>query len=291
MRCTRVLLALVLLTILGGCAASSAAEPPAISVSGPLTDVELDRLFDAEQLLTRDCARQAGFEYWPLVRRPVPEQRSFPYGVDDVAWAKRYGYGIELEAKSRKLAANHPNQQYLDKLTPERRKQFAAVLNGPAPVGLEARDAEGRRVTHSDKGCDAEAQRKLYGDLPAWYRATKVTNGLPRVRADQILSDRSFAPLVSKWSGCMKTAGFDFRAPVQSADLMRRRTDGPAAEEIRTAVSEAECLQSSGLAAAAKAADQRIAAEQQRQFKSELDTEQRLRRAALPVAAEVISRG
>jgi hypothetical protein len=289
MRHVRILLSLALLTILVGCAPSSASEQP--PSTGALTDTELDRLYDAEQLLTRDCARRAGFEYWPLARRPVPELRTFPYGVDDVDWARRYGYGLGLEAKYRKLAEDHPNQKYLDTLTPERRQQFAAVLNGPAPVGLEARDTEGRRVTHSDKGCVSEAQRKLYGDLPGWYRATRATSGLPRVRADRILSDQSFVPLVSTWSGCMKKAGFDFRAPVQSAKIMSRRTGVPAAEEIRTAVAEAECLQSSGLAAATKAADERIAAEQQRQFGSQLDTERRLQRAALPTAAKVVSRG
>lgn len=291
MRCVRILLSLALLTIAAGCAPSSAAEQPAASISGPLTDAELDRLFDAEQLLTRDCARKAGFSYWPLVRRPVPELRDFPYGVDDVDWAKRYGYGLGLETKFREISANHPNQKYLDSLPAERRQLFAAVLNGPAPVGLEARDADGRRVTHSDKGCVSEAQRSLYGDLPGWYRATRATSGLPRIRADRILSDRSFAPLVSAWSGCMKKAGFDFKAPVESARVMSRRTGVPAAEETRTAVAEAECLRTSGLGAAAKAADERISAEQQQQFGPQLDAERRLQRAALATAAEVVSRG
>jgi len=291
MRCCRVLVSLVLLTILVACAPDSTSVQPVSSATGPLSEAELDRLYDAEQLLVRDCIEQKGFEYWPSARRPIPELRDFPYGVDDVDWARRYGYGIGLEAKFRTMDDEHPNQKYFRSLTSERRQQFVAVVNGPAPVGLEARDIDGNRVTHSDKGCSAEAQRKLYGDLPGWYRATKLTNGLPRARAFRILSDQSFKPLVTTWSSCMKKAGFDFVAPVESARLMSTRTGVPAAEEIRTAVAEAECLQTSGLAAATKTADRRIDAEQQRQYRSELDTQRRLQRAALPAADDIVTRG
>ncbi|MBB6569936.1 hypothetical protein HPO96_08290 [Kribbella sandramycini] len=270
--------------ILAGCATG----PPA---AGPLTEIETSRLYDAEQLLVRECVERAGFKYWPVARSSAAEHRKFPYGVEDVDWARRHGYGIALEAKSRARDAQHPNRKYFSSLAPDQQEKYLSTVNGPTPVGLTAQDVDGRLVTHSDQGCDAEAQRALYGDLPGWYRAIKLTNGLPRARALQVLKAESFQPLVAAWSRCMKSRGFDFIAPVESARLMRHRTGLAPAEEIRTAIAEAECLHTSGLAAAAQTADRRVADEQRRQYKSELDTKLRLQRAALPTALKVLERG
>src|SRR5688572_2494362 len=76
----------------------------------PLTEPELDLLHQAEQLLTRDCMRDAGFDYWPMPRRPATEYRDFPYAIDDLAWATRHGYGTDLRRKLELAGRSNPNQ-------------------------------------------------------------------------------------------------------------------------------------------------------------------------------------
>ena len=53
----------------------------------------------ADQILIRNCMKAAGFEYW-VVRNPLePPEIEFPFGIDNMAWAKSNGFGRELTTR------------------------------------------------------------------------------------------------------------------------------------------------------------------------------------------------
>ncbi|MGV9455834.1 hypothetical protein [Streptomyces sp. NPDC003635] len=83
--------------------ACSAADRPAEDTGGPLrtelTDGERRLLGTAEERLIADCMRDQGFQYRldPGGPRTQAPERSF--GLDDVAWARRHGYGLAEAAR------------------------------------------------------------------------------------------------------------------------------------------------------------------------------------------------
>jgi hypothetical protein len=102
-----------------------AAQPPAgTQPAGPAprttataTAPERSLLHRAEQELLRSCMAAAGFRFRPVPENPLPEARDFPYVVDDVRWAQRYGYGGVLRERARRLRDQDPNRVYLRQAT------------------------------------------------------------------------------------------------------------------------------------------------------------------------------
>lgn len=56
--------------------------------------------------------RAEGFSYWPVPRVPHPDLRDFPYGVDDVDWARGHGFGRRIEQQLDEEAAASPRARY-----------------------------------------------------------------------------------------------------------------------------------------------------------------------------------
>jgi hypothetical protein len=230
-----------------------AGPAPAASALRETTAAERATLARAEKLLTRDCMRKKGFSFWVTEELPRSADELFPYVVDDEAWATENGYGRGIRDRREALAARDPNQVYFRGLSPERRSAAVDALNGPEPVGLEAHVPGMGRVRHSDRGCEAEAQRSLYTDLPKWYRARKVTEALDIQVQSAVVADPGFAEAVTRWSACMRAEGHAYASPPESRrTFLRSKAEGATAtatEEIRTAVAEARCAASSGLSA------------------------------------------
>ncbi|MEU4642959.1 hypothetical protein [Micromonospora sp. NPDC023814] len=182
----------------------------------------------AEQLLTRECMRRAGFELWVVPPVPADQLRAFPYVVDDVAWARAHGFGTDLVAATDERRRADPNQRYFAALPAERRVAALAALNGARPEGLEARVPSGGVVRRSADGCTSEAQRQLYGDLPAWYRSSKVVADLSYLRQRRVLAeppadrdgdlaDPAWTAALRPWSRCVRQQGY----PVDTPDPLR----------------------------------------------------------------------
>ncbi|WP_405590762.1 hypothetical protein [Streptomyces sp. NBC_01190] len=300
--------------LLSGCAGP--AGGPTAPPHQPLDTRSLTRtrtLDLAERLLERDCMQGRGFRFWVVPPAPDSAHREFPYAVDDIAWATAHGYGSDLLARARRDAAADPNQRYLLSLPPDRRTVLIAALNGPRPTGLTADLPGGVRVSHSDEGCTAEAERKLYGDLPAWFRATRVTAELTGERVAMVQRDPRFLSARARWAGCMKAAGLPYADPQQSraaATEPERRPGtgateperspgtatgpGPAASrarEIRVAVAEATCARSTGLSAVSASLDRSYGARLRRRYPRTYSDVARLSEAALPRARALIARG
>jgi len=279
------------LCLAAGCTTAPAPDPTAsIGPVRELTARETALLHDAEQILVRDCMRQHGFRYFPLPRNPVPENRSFPYVIDDVAWARRHGYGSDIQRRLAELDEADPNRRYYNSLSPAQRTAALAAINGERPVGLSARLPSGGVMARSDRSCTSAAERELYRDLPTWYRVEHVTDDVVGLWRGQVAGDPAFRAAVGRWAVCMREHGYGYTSPALArAELTRPDQPAGRDREIQVAVAEATCATSTGLAATATALDQHYASQVRRQYAPEFATRQRLELAALPRAGATVS--
>ncbi|WP_405764354.1 hypothetical protein [Streptomyces sp. NBC_01538] len=245
----------------------------------------------AEELLVRDCMRKRGYRYWVSMDTSESLSSAFPYVIDDARWARSHGYGTDLRRALEREALRDPNQQYLYSMPPDRRPALIAALNGPAPQGLEARLPTGIRVTHSDRGCTAEAERQLYKDLPAWFRATRVTNSLAGMRIGQVMDDKRYRAAAGSWARCMRDRNHPYKNPAETrAAATLPGAPWPRAKEVALASAEAACATATPLASVARALDAEYRKRLGERHPHETADRARLAREALPRARAVIAR-
>ena len=250
---------------------------------------ELKLLDAAEQHLTRECMQRRGFSYRVTPIAVLPDDRDFPYVIDDPVWAERHGYGTDLRRQAERLREADPNLRYLQGLTPERRLAAINALNGTGPAYVEAELPTGGVVRHYSDGCAAHARAHLYADLGAWYRAQKITDNLRSLRRSRVATDPAVAAVLSRWAACMHSKGQPFATPdTARAALPHTDTVDARLVEIRRAVAEATCAQSSGLARTAVEVDRAT----ERALNAEYRLVQRqlvdLQRSALPRARQAL---
>lgn len=207
----------------------------------------------AEKILTRDCMKKRGFSFWVTAELPDPVERLFPHVIDDPAWAAAHGYGRDLQERRTALAAENPNQRYFRGLSAERKSAAVRTSNGAKPEGLEADVPGMATVRHSDEGCESEAQKSLYTDLRAWYRARKVTEALVIAVHTAVEADPVYTKAVDRWSVCMRAEGHRYSSPAEARRTFLRGPDGNGRTETETATAEARCALSSRLAETARA--------------------------------------
>jgi len=250
---------------------------------------DADALHTAEKVLLRECMKRAGFEYQITPEARVPGEREFPYVIDDIAWAQRHGYGTDIQRGLEKLRTDDPNQRYFHSLPAARQPAAIAAANGSKPTGLTAKDPEGMVMTHSDQGCQTAADRELYGDAQAWFQAKVTAQALKAMRVERASADPRFAAATEPWAACMHAVGHDYASPAKLREtLPPPEKPLPFHDEQRMAVAEATCALSSGLASTAKDLDAHYDTQLRQQYKHDMETEQRLKQAALPRARDIV---
>lgn len=268
-----------------------AEEPAGMKPEGtasPLTAREKSLLYDAEQAMVQSCMARKGFQVWKVPENPVPEDRSFPYVVDDVAWAQRHGYGSDVRRRIDQVRRTDPNRRYLQSLPPHRRTQAVDAYSGRTR-GLEVRLPTGAIAGRSTDGCLAETEGQLYGGLGKWFRAKAVTNSLASIRRANVFADSQFRESTRQWAACMRQHGHRYTAPSQARAAFAFDKAKGQEEEVRTAVDEARCAHSSGLSATAQRLDARYDKRLRKQYRAAVDSRLQLEWAALPRARAILS--
>ncbi|KAA0927022.1 hypothetical protein [Streptomyces apricus] len=295
------LTATVLTATLTGCADGTSSAPdagPGAGTGRRVSDDQEQTLHLAEQLLLKECMEKRGYKYWVEERQAADGASRFPYVVDDPAWAARHGYGTDLDREQQQKAARDPNQQYFRSTPADRAPALLSAVNGPKAEGLSVRLPNGIQVTHSDRGCVAEAQRALYKDLSAWFRATRITTSLGGMRVAMVLSDKRYLAAVKPWAHCMKAKGYAYPSPAEArAAATRPDKVWLHAKEVRLASAEAACAGSGStsgsgdLSTVAKSLDAEYRAELRRRYPGPTADLERLKREALPRARTIVARG
>ncbi|MEU8842363.1 hypothetical protein AB0D97_25045 [Streptomyces roseus] len=290
------------LLLLGGCgpaagapdgtspkaAAGPAGRPAPLAPAREPGAAERRLLERAEQILISRCMDGRGFPY-AVTEVPDTGARAFPYGVDDVEWARAHGYGGREERAAAKAREADPNQRYFRGLSASGRAAARTALMGSAPVGLSATAPTGMTITASSEGCIAEAERALYGDLATWFRVKVVTMNLRPVRETRVHEDRQYAEAVGQWAACMRAAGRPYADPDASRQAAARFGESmPPAEadaaEAELAVIEATCATGTALARVSKALDHTYGEQLRAQHQEEIALRWRLQNGALPTA-------
>ncbi|MBW1601410.1 hypothetical protein JJV70_04670 [Streptomyces sp. JJ66] len=265
---------------------------PGPSAAATEPTAEQTRLLDrAEQVLISECMTEHGFAY-DVTEPPDTQARSFPYVVDDIAWAREHGYGGAEERRLERVREADPNQRRLRSLPADRQEAARATLIGASPVGLSAKAPTGTTITASDQGCVASAQRALYGDLAAWFRVKVITMNLRPLRETQVREDARYTRAVERWAACMREAGRPYPTPDHTrraaadfaARLPAKEADAAAAS---LAAAEAACATSTGLARVAQDLDRSYREELRTEYRDELQLRWRFQNDALPRARRV----
>jgi hypothetical protein len=246
-------------------------------------------LHDATQLLVRDCMRRRGFLFYIVRPTHVRGDRFFPYVIDNVRWARHHGYGADIERQVALQRHSDRNARYFASLPPRRRTAALAALNGPRPQGLEVTLPGGQAVaSKSDRSCTSDAERALYGDLEAWFRASTLTANLSVLWRSLVVADPAFTAGVTAWSNCMRRRGYAYTDPNQTRAEMTSHTRIDLARAVDIAVAEATCATTTGLGAIAHRLDRRYGKAVRHQYRSVLLQARRLQLAALPRARSIV---
>ncbi|MEU0255094.1 hypothetical protein ABZ299_21900 [Streptomyces sp. NPDC006184] len=280
--------------LLGGCGAATGGPAPGPGPAGSSREPsarEVRVLARAEQVLISRCMAARGFRYEVTEAAGATGEgaRTFPYAVDDVAWARAHGYGGREDRLRAEARRNDPNQRYFHGLRPSARAAARTALMGPSPVGLSARTPTKMTITASTEGCIPDAERTLYGDLRAWFRVKVVTMNLRPLRETRVHQDRRYVAAVARWATCMRAAGRPYTSPDESRQAAARyRESLPASEAdaagTALAVAEATCATGTPLARVSRTLDRSYGERLRAQYREELVDRWRFQNAALPRA-------
>ncbi|MEU5366838.1 hypothetical protein ABZ354_25775 [Streptomyces sp. NPDC005925] len=256
----------------------------------PLSERQKDVLHDAEELLTQSCMAAHGFKTWVVPRRPLADDREFPYAVDDVQWASEHGYGSDLAARRKRLRLSDPNRLYFAGLTPSRQKRALDAYHGAESTKrITVRAPNGMSISRTDGGCVAQSQKELYGDLATWFRVTTVTDALAGIRNQMVLGDVEFKGSVKDWATCMRKRGFSYASPEKARVAFADPDSGiPRQEENPTAVAEARCAAATGLSQSVRHLEQRYGERLNERYADAVWARIRLEDEALPHARAIV---
>ncbi|MBW8793924.1 MAG: hypothetical protein JF597_10100 [Streptomyces sp.] len=255
------------------------------------------RISDAEQRLVAGCMGRHGFRYWTDRPLSLAESRPLGYVQDDVHWARTYGYGSRIAAKEDRARLRNPNSAYRKGLPTTRKAAYDTALDGGRRAELLRTDVPGGgEVTKRTGGCDAEAERRLYGDPRTWFRLDTTASNLRPLYVGKLLHDRRFTAAVNAWSACMKRAGHPYPDP----DAARQATrEHPAvqtraeearnfAAEVRIAVADATCARQVSLRSVGRDREAHYLARLDGEYGARLDAYRQVRLRALERAERIV---
>ncbi|WP_239148954.1 hypothetical protein [Streptomyces sp. SID12501] len=259
-----------------------------------LTDAEQLRIADAQQRLIKSCMTRKGFDFWEAERLSLEESRTLGWVTDAVAWANKHGYGSRIEAKHDRARLTNRNLAYREGLSDERRAAYDKALDegSDAPV-ITAEVPTGGTVRKRVGGCVAEAEKQLYGDRVAWFRAEKTVMGLQPLYVPQMMADKRFASALASWSRCMARSGHTYRNPQEArqAAVEQGLKAGPGKgfeAERKLAVADATCAKNTSLRSIGNERETHYVNMLRGRYGSDLDTYARLQLQAFARAAEVV---
>ncbi|MFC1416623.1 hypothetical protein [Streptacidiphilus cavernicola] len=195
------------------------------------------------------------------------------YGVSDLDEAMTYGYHLAYTPTPVDSASNTPD-------SPSRHALVFGATVDAAGVTTPLTTYDGKPVPQG--GCLGEATRQigdgpLQADLPHQLdlQSMNLSTAEPQVQA-----------VIARWSRCMRSAGYRAVSPEQTGSLYPVSKDGlTSTAEIKAAVADVRCKQSTGLVATWFAAETAVQRQLIDRNQSALDQEKTVLSTAVKRAA------
>lgn len=297
---------LLALLLAAGCTAAPAASRDRIGedprrdagrpAPAPLSRADQDFLQDAEEELIGACMRARGFQYSAVLPPKVTPRREFPYGNDDVAWARAHGFGLvdPHDTEIDRYLRNHPNERYVDGLSAGKREAYARALTGDFNRQVSVRLPDGSEVFMTMGGCTAEVSQALYGDPAVRLRLEHTVQLIGSEAHDRVIADRRYLAALTAWRNCMRSRGYSYDSPAAARTAVAMHaepTTRPSAIETQTASADAECGRRSRLVAIATRLDHQQRAAVSRQLNAEVVAWAELQTTAVRRARQLTAGG
>ena len=207
------------------------------------------RIGNASAKLLEQCLRDRGFEVKVPVRpESTADHLSERYGLVSEDQARRYGYSSPEATES---------EGFEQPSYPQNNSQFDAAFDGGAktPVPVTS-PVDGGKIGEVIRpgGCNGEVIDKLFGNFDAYVSYNAFEIWLQQKEAETLDTAKS-APSVlasaEEWSRCMALSGYAFSQPDDAAANAWSDKE----TEIRTALVDVRCRQTSGYLETLIAAD------------------------------------
>lgn len=240
----RLLLALTL--VLAGCASTpgDSAAFDLLTRTGSYDRVN-GALVAAEHRLIAECMAQRGRSYLPQDRAPATPDST-------VEGRRAGGYGLYEQFTGAKQDVT-ANDAHVGELAPADQDAYEKALVGTDEERRAIKLSNGGTVSFGGGGCQAEAQRTLYGDVVEWARITYVPQALHLTMAKQVEQDPQYLAALREWAKCMSGKGFQVASPEAAQDELKDAygrqgaSQELRAKEIATAVADGECAEQGGI--------------------------------------------
>lgn len=241
--------ALIAAASLAGCGGDKGGTSERPAVTRAVSSESGAALERAAAEFTIDCLREKG---WP---KPPPENDgsqapATPYGLDDIAFREKWGYGARRLADGTAERVGNgdtdPEAASAGQMSPAEAAEFERDYAGTTPPIVTA-TPDGGTIDTISGGCFAEGRKAVYGDdLKKWITAVTIVNQLEGVAQSRVWADPAFRKLIADWAGCMKKAGWSV-APGRREPPQYILADPQSEQSLKFAVDDATCGQSLGV--------------------------------------------
>ena len=230
----------------------------------------------AENILIRDCMKEAGFEFYVDLVTPsdFPIEQGFQIyaGVMTSESAPQTGYGPFLDSpyfSSTSSDTDEPIDPAETENAETRNAEYYFALSSLEQAAYEIAfngGHDGTRITLDDgteisgEGCVADARKEVLGEQ--WLDVIVTFNSLQMSLGQlDIQSDTEFAAAAMEWRSCMADYGYEFEGlgdAISAGISLRGESVKPTSEELDQAVADVSCQDSADLAGASQRAYERL---------------------------------
>ncbi|MGH2682717.1 MAG: hypothetical protein ACRDIX_05740 [Actinomycetota bacterium] len=213
--------------------------------------------------LTKRCMEQKGFPFNTVSPNELPpESQNDQWGIDDVSVAREHGYGLSEKDFWENWV--DPNYGYLSSLSPDDRARWELAFSGRWENRIRLRLPNGAEFSMPGEGCNAGADRQVYGDLRKYLELRVAMMQIAPEVDQRVAADPRYTSALSVWRKCMRENGYRFEQRADAIAAAQAFYDSPgktAADarsgEISIAVSDARCAARAGVVRIAKQLERR----------------------------------
>lgn len=218
---------------------------PLDAVLSPPTD-EYNAREDATWRAVAECMSKQGFEFSHESNYTQGAGQGTYYGITDADQAAVYGYRPAWLQGSDQTGGQEPGATGEEPVAEVPGYSQALMGNEADHVQIKDEDSGSVVANYDPTSCWGSAMDELQ---PGWgqrYALEEVARQIALDAYKQSYDSQVVIDGFASWSDCMREAGFDFATP-DDAYTSVWPGEVPGQDEIRTAVSDAQCKESTGL--------------------------------------------